>query len=810
MIKWSVVFSTESKLPVFTQSLSQLIESVDSKRTEFLLTSVKPIDPLYREIFDTSCRQAKITSKVHESIDINTVIADTQGEYVAVVRDHVLVPKNFLSRLTFCMDNFERTYNQGPIGIVGPITNGGSGPQRIGMQANLHPHDVNGIQKKLEEQLQGQHPWQSAATLESFCFMFRRDAYNQVGAFDFTVEPDFALVEWITRAMRFGWKAAAASDVYVYRSDEGLPLMDWNRVYKSLPEGNRIPQKLAFLHRIKLYDDFERDIFIESLGHSLAVGDAVFILDDNSLVKMGLYLKEECPDIWNHPKLAKYQKYSRPLDEKRDWNELMDWAEKAGMNWAFAVDGDEVVEDKVTRDYLESLMHPVNPQVMGYFVHPYYFWDSCSKWRMDGIWGETHDLRLIRINPGQRIGVEGVLATQCGYVSQYPGECIRTSSIRLKVYGSVFEAQRERVKILHEKNVRGATPNQFNYLVSTSNCSLYPWQEANTVSVYAPVNRGGVLLYEWLDAVVPFADEVVIGDSGLSAEDKKLLTDVWGVRVVPIWDKPEDFMAKGFAESRNKVIKECRQSYILQLDIDEKIEDWHKVRRMMDLPTHPAWDFQVLNYQRPPTQPVLTSTTRLFQNAPGVHYWGYLHETIDNAVHELGWRVGQSPTKVLHFGFAITPPAEMFKKMQKYLELNLRQMEDFPDDPRAYYNLALHLVEDGLVEDAIRVLKIAVPLSGRFPLPIIELAKLYLFTSRAHFNGALRMLQPSHASHATLAQTCKDLEQVTSNMNHVPAAPGHCLSFFTTQPKNMERVRLHCDNMERHIEQVRAGQLKKK
>ncbi len=530
-LKWSVIFSVESKLSVFTQGLVQLVESVDVKRTELILASTKEIDPLYLEIFESVTRQSKMAGhSVSNCKDLNDAILSSRGEYVAVVRDYVLVPKNFLGRLSFCIDNFDRACGQGPVALAGPISNGGAGPQRIGMQPNLQPHDVNGIQKKLEEQLQGQHPWQTTATLESFCFMFKREAYDKIGAFDFTVEPDYVIVEWVCRALRLGWHAVIASDVYAYRSDEGYPLIDWQRIFKQRVEVPAAYQKLGFLHRIKLHDNDERDVFIAALEHSLDTGDGVFVLDDNSIVKIGIYLKEERPDLWLHPKMLKYQKYSRPYDEKRDWNELLDWAENKGMDWVFAIDGDEVLEDKVTRVYLDKLMNPVNPQVMGYYVHPYYFWDSTKKWRMDGIWGDTFDLRFIRVNPGQRITGEGVLVTQAGYLPQYSKECLRTSSIRLKVFGSVKETQRERVKALHEKNVRNSTTGQFNYLTSNVNMSLYAWRESNSISVYAPANKGGVLMWEWLDSVAAFADEVVIGDSGLSIEDKNLLSHVWGAR----------------------------------------------------------------------------------------------------------------------------------------------------------------------------------------------------------------------------------------------------------------------------------------
>ena len=822
MSKWSVIFVTkkDTKFSTFTESLNQLVDSVDLKRTEIVLSLDSDEANEQRDmkiaVFIHLCKNMTHPASLPLSLSggtaaaIAATVANTSAEHIAVVYDNVLVSKNFLSKLTFCMDNYKRVSGDGPLAVVGPVSNGGSGPQRIGINANLDPRSVNDIQKKLEVQQEGQSPWHGTATLESFCFLFSKAAYNEIGDFNCSVNGDFTVIDWICRGMRVGWKAATAADVYAYRPDEGLPLLDWNHMLEQHGATATTPQKLGVLQRADIHSALERDIFVESLERSLAIADSVFVIDANSPFKIGLYLKEERPDLWSHPKMASFQKYARPFDEKRDWNELLNLAEQAGMDWVFAVDGDEVIENKVTRDYLEVLMHPVNPQIMGYFVHPYYFWDSPASWRLDSIWGDTFDMRLARVNKGQRITNAGVLASQVGYLPLYAKECLRHSSIRIKGYGTLTAEQRERTRDLHQKNVRGASPNQFDYLVNNNGLAVFPWQEDNTVSVYAPVNQAGVLLYEWMDAAAYFADEIVLGDGGIPPVEQEILVKGWGAKIVPIWEKPEDFTVNGFAASRNKVLAECTSNYILQLDIDEKIEDWQKIRRMMDMPTYQAWDFQVLNFQKPPVGPVLTSTTRLFQNRPGVAYWGYLHETIDDAAFKLGWHVGQSPTKVLHYGFAITSEKDMYKKMQKYLELNIRQMEAFPDDPRAYYNLALHLIEDRLIDDAFRVLKVAAPLSGRFPLPVIELAKLYLFSAKAHFDLAKSMLKPQHASYKTLVTTCEDIEKITNGMGHVAAAPGHCLAFFTNQPKQMLRIQNVLTKMEKHIESVKMQQLKKK
>ncbi len=755
-MKWTVIVKSSDDLVVFTRCIAKLVTAIDPRRTEIIVMGDDK-SGVFSSVLHTYCSPKKFDYKwmgrtgpvdidpvegVPTDPTLNDAMRQATGDYICILRDTSMVPKNFLTKLTFCADNHVKVNRLGPVAIVGPITNIATRTQGLEVTGN-QPIEVDQVQKKLDQQLQGRNPWSITGVLEDFCVLIRKEAFAEVGAFDLLLKDDAWLSNWIDRARQYGWYAVATGDTYVYREDAPRQVVDWEGMYETHVSVPQSLEKLAVLYRIKINDEFERDIFIKSLKKSLEFADGIFILDDNSKYRMGLFMKENYPDLWLHQSVKHYEKFSRPFDEKRDRNQLIEWAEKDGFTWALAIDGDEIVEDKVTRGLLDKFIHPVNSAVQAYALHEYYFWDNETEWRMDGVWGEAHDVRLARLNIGSRISLEGVLSAHTGVLPTFPTENIRITSLRIKSYALMTARQRKEKRALYEKaDRREQGVSNYAYLEDAQRMVKFPWKEDSTISVYTPMSRLGPVVYEWLDAVVPFADEAVLGIDGLSSVQEDQLTDVWGAKVVPVWGKgnPEDFKEHGFGASRNAILKHCDMQWILQLDADERVKEWGKIRRMADVPLFEAWAFQIQNFQKDGQGSIPTTTTRLFRNKDGVEYWGILHETIDNFIKKAGWKISQAPTQLLHYGYLLQTEDESWKKMQSYIELNIRQIKEVPNDPRAYYNLALHLIEDQMIDDGLRLLQIACNYSA-FHLPWIECGKMYLTKARGCFQVALRVLQ---------------------------------------------------------------------
>jgi len=777
-IKWSIVFKSGDNFGIFAQCLEKLLQSIDVKRSEIFLLPTD--DKLVLDTFSSLCEKAGIS--YNHVDDYPSAVGQALGSYIVYITDHTLVSKNFLVKLTFCIENFDKTEK---VAVVSPISND-SFPK-----LGITPGNLDAIQTQVSRTPKNNIPWSYTLALSPHCLMFRKSLYS-TGA----LIAEFGFKDQILHSLYNGMYQVSANDTIIFHYPEHIDNL--YEIY--MDEDDPDKKRLAILYRIKIDTDYIRDVFVKSLQKTVEFADNIYVLDDNSKTKISIYLKESYPELW--AKITKFEKFSRPYDERRDFNDLISWAEADGCTWALALEGDEIVEDKVTRTYLEKLLWPVNMEVMGYLVSHYHLWENENTWRFDPPWGKMADIRLTRLIPGRRITKEGLITAQCGYLPHFPGECMKDSGIRIKNYGYIKAEDRESKKQFYEKlnlKVGNTTPN-FSHMTNVNGAYFHPWVENSTVSFYTPTNKGGNLLYNWLENIVYFADEVIVGNdnNALTDEDLQLLDRYRNVKVIPA------VMGDNYAEGRNKVIEQSKSDYIFQLDIDEKVEQLLPIRRMIDVPNCDCWMFTIPNIQTDGGT-IITETIRLFRNKDDVKYWGRLHETVDQHVKKNGWRINKSPVNIIHYGYTLQTPDEAYVKMQKYLEINLREMKENPMYGMVYYNMALHFLEDDLIEDAIKLLNIGVTLQPGFPLSNIELGKSYLRLAHRWMNLAMRGLQENHPIRLGFRGILDRLTEIQPK-NYV-IAKGHCLSFFNQRPLEAKWIREHIPKMEKTIEEMRLKQL---
>lgn len=767
-IKWTVILKPGNNFAIFAQSLEKLLASVHVDRTELFLLPTE--DQLFLNTFSTLCEKAKIS---YNHVDNNYHASSiSRGDYLVFITDHTLPSKNFLQKLTFCMENYDKT---GKVAVVAPISN--DSYPRLG----ITPANVDLVQSHIAKTPKNNIPWTNTINLSPYCLMFRKSNYV-----------DLPLKDLILDTLYNGYYQISANDTVVYHFPEDIDFR--YSVYDNLDNN----KNLAILYRIKVDDEYTRDVFVKSLSKSAQITNNIYILDDNSSIKIALFLKENT-DLWD--KITRYTKFSRPYDERRDYNELLSWAIKDNCGWALALEEDEILEDKVTTEYLQKLLDPVNPEIMAYKVSHYYMWDTEDQWRFDPPWGKMADVRLARVIPNRLITKEGLITAQSGYVPHFPEECVKDSSLRIQNFGYITKKDREDKQAFYNKlnlKVGNSTVN-FNHMTNVNGAYFYPWVENKTLSVYVPTNKGGNLLYNWLEHVSYFADEVVIGNDNnlLKTEDLELISKYKNVKVVPT------VMGDNYGEGRNTLLEACTCDYILQLDIDERINDLMPLRRVLDYPGYEAWMFTIPNVQ-PDGGEIITETIRLFKNEPGIRYSGRLHETIDNYVKQHQWKISKSPVNIIHYGYSLQTPDEAFKKMTKYLETNLKQMKENPMYGMTYYNIALHFLEDDLVEDAIRLLNLCVTLQGGFPLASLELTKTHLKMANKWMAITMRGLPQEHPMKIGFSGLQSTLQQIQPK-NYI-IAKGHCLAYFGSRPKEAEWLKNHIDEMEKKIAEFRTRQ----
>lgn len=788
-IKWSIITSTKYTQPhIFARFIDNLTSSIDPRRTEIIF--VGDDTPLL-QIIDGNKVAYRVTPAVEGECYQNTGCKLAQGEYLFTIDNNTLVPKNFLIRFAFCLENTEN------VGIVVPITNtdmdipGLLSIQRVVKSPNADL--VEAIQEKLDQNAEKKREYIFTGEASNFCMFFPKKIYEEVGAFNDSITSETSQAsEFMLRALRKTYYTAMASDIYVYRSAQFKEEVS----HLFVKDYEIVDKKLCACYRIKI--DVENDFktFTESLQKVTQLTDYILVLDDNSKVKVKIKLQEQYPELWKF--INRYEKHSRPFDERRDYNDLLSMAEQLpDVDWVLMLDDNDVPEENLTRATLQRLMNPINLLVQAYTFQLYYMWDEPSNWRSDGLWSSIHDTRLCKLIKGMRITKEGTLASMCGYVPDFPRQYIKDSSVRFKCFHFLTPPSREVRKVIFEKADNSERQDKYKYFTDTLRLQKRPWSNNNTVSFYSPVNRSNVLLYEWLDHVWYFANEVVVG---VDALDEDTISDLqsYGVVVTPT------SLKDSFADGRNKILKACTKDYIFQLDVDERLSNfnWYKLSRITSTQDLKHWMFSIDNIQKDGT-PVPTETIRLFPNDPKVFYTGIIHETLDDYVRKYRVLVGTSPFKLVHYGYVLQNKEEAFKKMQRYLELNLNQMKATPLDSRPYYNLSLHLLEDEFVDDAMALLELAVQLPPKFALPEIELAHCHTIACQTYYKEASKYLRDSDTStRAKIKGTIDLLERVKPFYSRT--APGHAASYFQQQPQKYREMQEQIKKTSELIAKMRA------
>ncbi len=812
MVEYSIIIPTLDNIVCLSQCLAKLTQSVDPSLTEIIVIEQGPSD-ISKGVLQHYCDTAKIEE--HTWIDqrgdrgfahsCNAGLKVAKGQYIMLLNDDVIVSNKFLDGLTNTLHNYTKEYKLGPVGVVGPVSNYVGGRQQVAIPGNI-PNPlavIDSVQQQIVakglREFKGKKPWMATGFLSGFCIMFKKQVLDEVGLLD--EEHFFNSFEdndWVTRAQLKGWLSVIAGDVFVYHYgsqvlkrpgfEKGLKLDYRHAWYKKWQDPE--PKKLGALYRVKIKDEYILSKFVQSLQKTITFADNIYVLDDNSPIKLGPYMKANYPEVWE--KVTKYEKFARSFDERRDRNNLIAWAEADKMDWIFSIDSDEVLEDKVTRELVQKLMHPINPQVMAYYVNWYTFWGDEEHWRFDGVWGQMRGVRLCRMIPGNRVVLGSESSLHNGNVPNFPAECIRETGIRVKHYGYVHADQRAGKRDWYEEIDTDKRPelighSDYAHLVDESMLRRYKWKEQSRITIYMPTNKGGNDFDEWVEQNWSFADELLIGDDGVSAEDKEKMV-LWGAKLIPIK------MGDNFAETRNKLLRECTGEWILQLDIDERIMSQGGIRRMADIEGYDVWSFPIMNYQKG-GHIVETDTSRFFRNDGKVEYWGYLHETIDDYVKKNKWKIARSPVKLQHFGYVSNDQKGLFVKMQRYLGINIKQMKDFPNDSRSYFNLAMHMIEDDLTDDAVKLLEIAIHLRPDHLLAAEELGKINLSKSSGWFDYSLSLLQDGeHPTKKYLTQITQALKQMKPN--NLVAAKGHCLDYFSKHPDDTKWLEEHLSKME--------------
>lgn len=135
------------------------------------------------------------------------------GQQVALVQDDCVVTTGWLGQL---LGVFNRDQT---VGLVGPCTNGLSGPHQVEVNYDADLLGLDGFAWELGKT--SHRKLLKTGRLEDFCLLARREALQVTGFLDGSTEP-FSAKELCTRASKAGFEIAIAQDAFIHHASEPI------------------------------------------------------------------------------------------------------------------------------------------------------------------------------------------------------------------------------------------------------------------------------------------------------------------------------------------------------------------------------------------------------------------------------------------------------------------------------------------------------------------------------------------------------------------------------------------------------------
>lgn len=237
-------------------------------------------------------------------------------------------------------------------------------------------------------------------------------------------------------------------------------------------------------------------------------------------------------------------------------------------------------------------------------------------------------------------------------------------------------------------------------------------------------------------SVKPHVQEIIVVDTG--STDKTVdIARRNGAKVFSAGWKDD------FSWARNESLKHATMEWILVLDADEILseQDWQDLRNLLKKPQAEHYFLTQTTYcdsatclnWLPNDLPFKEAEgykgyfesplVRLMRNTPQIKFTGSVHEH----AHHQNPQIQPLKTRIrIHHYGKYRAPERMEEKYELYRKIGLKKIEEMPEEPQAYFEIATQLMELGQPEEVEKYLKKSLELSPNFTNAIFAYAN-YLF-----------------------------------------------------------------------------------
>ncbi len=248
-----------------------------------------------------------------------------------------------------------------------------------------------------------------------------------------------------------------------------------------------------------------------------------------------------------------------------------------------------------------------------------------------------------------------------------------------------------------------------------------------------------------LKSLLPVVDEIIIADTG-STDHTREIASVFGARVISIpWDG-------NYSAARNASLKEASGNWILVMDADEVIsaQDYEVLRTLVNSSAgqNVAYTITSRNYtnrvdlekwranqgEYPQEEMgrgwMPSDKTRLFPNRTDIRFENPIHEMVEPALARLGVLSVPAPIVVHHYGYLDDDRQQ--RKLNQYYELGKRKMAETGESPTAIVELAIQAAAIKKYDEAMALWQRALIIDPNSSLAYFNLGHVYLQKGMFH------------------------------------------------------------------------------